>query len=63
MNKDILDWDEIFKQIPESDHPESAIQIIKKCFEGDAYDPYEEIDQVLNRYMENLTKSFQQSNK
>ena len=63
MDKDILNWDEIFLQIPESNNPEGMIHLIKTCLESNSYDPYEDIDKDLSQYIDNLSKSFREFNR
>lgn len=58
-NELILDWNEISKQIPESNSPESPLHLIKTCLsETQELDPYDQINTHLDIFLEDLKKSF-----
>ena len=63
-DESVLDWKEVLRHIPESDHPGGPIHLIKTCLESEQeLDPYDQIDACLNLFIDNLKKSFNELNK
>ena len=63
-NDSVLDWKKISQQIPESNHPDGPIHLIRTCLENEQeQDTYEQMETRLNLFIENLKKSFNEINK